>query len=126
MKNGPYELIVPPDDYPGKRYRGRYAYEHRVTWWKKTGKNPDDFPMHFIHHANESRRDNDENNLHLMDKGEHQRHHNKNRAMPLDNRSCRHCGDAFQCKSYSPKQFCSLRCVGLYNYPARYSQTHSI
>lgn len=34
VKNGPYELVIAPEEYPGKKYRGRYAYEHRVNYWR--------------------------------------------------------------------------------------------
>ena len=55
MKNGAYELIVPPPAYPGKRYRGKYAYEHRVNWWCHTGQNPDNFPDAVVHHKDEKK-----------------------------------------------------------------------
>lgn len=41
MRCGPYILIIPPPEYPGKKYRGRYAYEHHVVWWENTGGDPD-------------------------------------------------------------------------------------
>ena len=69
MKNGPYELVIPPPEYPGKRYRGRYAYEHRVNWWRKTKKNPDDFDGLIVHHKNDKKRDNSPDNLEQMLRG---------------------------------------------------------
>jgi len=38
MKNGPYEMVIAPEEYPGRRYRNRYVYEHQLVWWKNTGK----------------------------------------------------------------------------------------
>lgn len=74
MKNGPYELIVPPSEYPGKRYRGRYAYEHRVEFWKRHGRLPEEGNV--VHHRNEKKRDNDWKNLQEKTVGEHNADHN--------------------------------------------------
>ena len=35
MKNGPYILVAALETYPGKKYRGKYCYEHHMVWWKK-------------------------------------------------------------------------------------------
>jgi hypothetical protein len=78
LKNGPYELIVAPDDYPGRRYRGRYAYEHHVVWWQNTGKLPR--PGYYIHHQDEDKRNNRFSNLTEMLSHEHSAHHNPVRA----------------------------------------------
>ena len=75
MKNGPYELVVPPYRYPGKRYRGRYAYEHHVVWWETTGQAVGDGFV--VHHKNGDRRDNDFGNLEVLPKGEHTGLHNQ-------------------------------------------------
>jgi hypothetical protein len=69
MKNGDYNLIIAPIDYPGKRYRGRYAYEHIVEFWKTTGRLP--IPGHIIHHDNENKRDNVFCNLKEIQNGVH-------------------------------------------------------
>lgn len=61
MRNGPYEMVVAPAGYPGKKYRGRYVYEHQLVWWKKTGKL---VPLGFVlHHKNEHKRHNVFSNL---------------------------------------------------------------
>ena len=71
MKNGSYTLIIAPKNYPGKKYRDRYCYEHHYVYWKKykrTVKNGE-----VIHHKNENTRDNDINNLELISYKEQQK-----------------------------------------------------
>ena len=75
MKNGPYELVVAPQDYPGMKYRGRYCYEHHLVYWQSHGILPG--PGEVIHHINEDRRDNSISNLELMDGGEHTGNHHR-------------------------------------------------
>jgi len=117
MKNGPYELIVPPPEYPGKRYRGRYAYEHRVNWWAETGLNPDDYQDCVVHHKNEKKRDNIPVNLDLMDGIDHRRHHARPRTM--HKHQCLHCGTTFERRAGVKPTFCSRRCIGLYCHRGR-------
>lgn len=73
MRNGPYELIIAPDDYTGKLYRERYAYEHHVVYWQHTGHilKEDEH----IHHRNERKRDNRFENLKLTKRTDHVKHH---------------------------------------------------
>jgi hypothetical protein len=114
MKNGPYELVKPPADYPGKRYRGRYAYEHRVVWWQKTGQNPDEFPDHNIHHIDENKRNNDPANLEMIEGAEHSSHHHgTGETMVL--MVCGHCERDFEVelRNSHTRRFCSRRCIGL-------------
>lgn len=68
MRNGNYELVLAPEDYPGRKYRGRYCYEHRLVVWQKTGQLPDDL---VIHHINENKRDNRISNLQVLTREEH-------------------------------------------------------
>ena len=75
MKNGDYILIVPPEEYPGKRYRGRYAYEHQVVWWLNTGMTvPEGY---CVHHKNEQKHDNSFANLEIISSSQHARSHVK-------------------------------------------------
>ncbi len=88
MKNGPYELIKPPANYPGKRYRGRYAYEHHVVFWLSTGIcAPKGYE---IHHLNGDHRDNRIKNLKLVTSEEHKAIHSALRH--LDSRVVATCG----------------------------------
>ena len=64
MRNGPYELVVAPPGYPGMKYRGRYAYEHIVVFWRRTGRMP--HPGYVVHHKNGDHRDNRWENLEEM------------------------------------------------------------
>lgn len=126
MRNGNYELIIPPEDYPGKRYRGRYAYEHRVNWWRKTGQNPDDMPNSVVHHKDERRRNNAGTNLERQTRSEHTRQHmlkqRRKHGLPRMNKFvCEYCSVAFERRIGKRYRFCSRECIGLFNFPARYS-----
>lgn len=79
MKNGPYELIKVPNGYPGKRYRGRYAYEHHVNWWINTGQTI--LNGYEIHHKNGDHHDNDFSNLQLVTSSEHKKLHGLQRTL---------------------------------------------
>lgn len=75
MKNGPYELILAPADYPGKRYRGKYAYEHHVVYWYHLGIIPTREEV--VHHINGIKRDNRIENLSLESLSKHSSLHHK-------------------------------------------------
>lgn len=78
MKNGPYELVAAPTEYPGFKYRGKYCYEHHLVWWRTTGEiieNP-----YCIHHKNEDKRDNSFSNLEKLTKSDHTSLHGFERA----------------------------------------------
>lgn len=120
MKNGPYELIIAPAKYPGKRYRDRYAYEHHVVWWRSTGAVP---PKGFeIHHINGDHRDNRIDNLALLTEKEHRTvHANLSRKPPIEFK-CDFCGKVkeifardlrFRRKKNKNGVFCSRKCGGL-------------
>jgi len=80
MRNGPYELVVAPADYPGKRYRGRYVYEHHLVWWQHTGEVVPE--GHVVHHKNEHKRDNRFDNFELQAKPLHDAAHGRLRRGP--------------------------------------------
>lgn len=73
MKNGKYTLIVAPNGYPGKHYRGRYSYEHTVEFWKKEKRLP--LAGHVVHHINGLYTDNSWDNLEEMLRSDHSLHH---------------------------------------------------
>ena len=74
MKNGPYELVIAPDDFPGKKYRDIYCYEHTLVWWINTGVIPKSNEI--IHHKQPgNKRDNRFENLELLTNSEHAKLH---------------------------------------------------
>lgn len=121
MKNGPYELVVAPTHYPGKKYRGRYAYEHHVKWWAKHGPIPKGYE---IHHKNGDHRDNRLRNLQLLTRQEHTVIHAEMMRKPLVKLSCPSCTKdvlvaprnyRFHTKNGRKNFFCSRQCSGKYN-----------
>jgi hypothetical protein len=91
MRNGLYELVVAPAAYPGKRYRGRYVYEHQLVWWEHTGTI---VPSNFvIHHKDENKRNNVFSNLEKVERGSHVTFHHKPAASIV--MRCSWCGSNF-------------------------------
>lgn len=77
MKNGPYELVIAPADYPGMKYRGRYIYEHILVWWQNTGEILSDDEV--VHHKDENKRNNVFDNLEKKTRSKHAAEHDPNR-----------------------------------------------
>lgn len=75
MKNGDYILVIAPDNYPGKKYRNRYCYEHHLIYWQHYGIVPNENEI--IHHKDGNKHNNDINNLVLITKKEHDSYHNR-------------------------------------------------
>lgn len=73
MKNGDYILVIAPDDFPGKKYRNRYCYEHHLIYWQTYGIVPADDEI--IHHINGDKHDNSIENLRLEKRNIHSKHH---------------------------------------------------
>ena len=125
MKNGPYEMIIAPDGYPGKKYRGRYAYEHHIVWWKKHGELPR--KGFEIHHKNGGHRDNRLCNLKLLSGSEHKAlHAEKKHHSALRKVKCGNCGRVFKRLQSAinerlkvrrfGKLFCSISCGAIHQY----------
>jgi hypothetical protein len=74
MRNGPYEMVVAPKGYRGKKYRGKYVYEHRLKAEQKIGRLLKDDEV--VHHKNGVKRDNRMANLGVKTRAEHTRDHN--------------------------------------------------
>jgi len=118
MRNGEYELVKAPDGYPGKKYRGRYCYEHHLVWWETTGSIPGDGEI--IHHKNGKKRDNRYENLELQDHKEHSRYHTSQRGRLVATIKCPFCGEVFERearlthvrKRKVSMTFCSRICIG--------------
>jgi hypothetical protein len=101
MKNGPYTLIIAPVDYPGKKYRNRYAYEHHVVYWKNTGKLLDS--KYVLHHINGNKTDNYFENLKLMYLPEHTKKHNVPRKTILLTCAFCNCNFTIDLRNYKVK-----------------------
>lgn len=117
MKNGPYELVKAPLDYPGKKYRGLYCYEHHLVYWKKHRIVPSNGEV--IHHKNGIKRDNRIQNLELKTVKEHNADHNKK---PPWIGNCDNCFKSIQRMpgniEYKKRMgqkyfFCSIKCQAL-------------
>jgi hypothetical protein len=120
MKNGKYTLIIAPDNYPGKKYRDRYAYEHTVKYWKANGSVPG--PGMEIHHINGDHRDNRIKNLKLVTSMEHRKIHAEVNRVHPHKYDCDNCGKEHQmaARNYRYKWkagqrffFCSTKCQAL-------------
>lgn len=92
MRNGNYTLVIAPDNYPGKKYRGRYIYEHHLVWWQNTNILVPEGYM--IHHRNHKHRDNGFKNLEMINKGSHTSLHNKRGAEKIA-LNCAYCKKPF-------------------------------
>lgn len=108
MKNGPYEMLVAPIEYPGTKYRGRYVYEHQLVWWQNTKQL---VPAGFlVHHKNEQKRDNRFDNLELTTRSSHSREHQLEKAPPPVTVICTHCGIDFALSTqrYNDRSKCKI------------------
>lgn len=122
MKNGPYELVVAPSEWPGKRYRGKYCYEHQLVYWKTHGIVPKDDEL--VHHLNEKKRDNRPENLQLKKRSGHARDHGLEQGITMADLICPNCGIKFAKQKRmthlvgrSKLTFCSRKCIGEFNFP---------
>lgn len=128
MKNGDYILVIAPDDYPGKRYRGRYCYEHYLVYWRTHGVLPK--PNETIHHKNENKHDNSPDNLELRTRGNHTAMHGRERGITMVELRCPTCGKLFTrqkrqthfATSRSNRTFCCRKCAGKFNHLPKQKQ----
>ena len=93
MKNGEYIMIVAPHDYPGKKYRGKYCYEHHLEYWKFTAIVPSKGEN--IHHIDHNKSNNHISNLLLLDAREHRRLHGILQGRKISSLKCQFCGVDF-------------------------------
>ena len=121
MKNGPYELVIAPVEYPGKRYRNRYCYEHHLVWWQNTGALPKEHDE--IHHKDGNKRNNSFDNLALLRKKDHAAHHVSSRGRGMVKLICPTCKKEFVRRRGSTclakranVTFCSRKCSGSFNH----------
>lgn len=120
MKNGNYILVVAPKNYPGKKYRDKYAYEHHVVYWKKHKILVNKGEV--IHHKNGIKTDNRLANLELLSAKNHSNHHNRVAPIELE---CSNCQKKifkkssefdFRTKNGQLFWFCSNQCQAIYQH----------
>lgn len=124
MKNGQYTLVIAPVDYPGRKYRERYCYEHHLVWWQSTGEVISEEEI--IHHINGKHRDNRIENLKKRLRVDHAREHTLARGRTMVRLHCPTCGNIFvrrkgQSHLQKPSNgisFCSRVCIGKFNFGA--------
>ena len=118
MRNGDYELVVAPVDFPGLKYRGRYCYEHTLVYWRNTGRIPG--PTECLHHINEKKRDNCFENLELKTRVTHAKEHGAEQGRVVVQLRCPSCRRVFERerrqthlgKKRGKATFCSRQCSG--------------
>lgn len=93
MRNGDYELVIAPEDYQGKRYRGKYCYAHILAYWEYYHDLPKDGEI--IHHKNGDKRDNRPENLEKVSVLEHISMHTRNHLRKIAIIKCPVCGKCF-------------------------------
>lgn len=93
MINGEYIMVIVPKDYPGKKYRGKYCYEHYLVYWKTYGIVPNEDEI--IHHKNEDKHFNVPENLELMKRKDHSSLHKENLQNSLVLLKCPGCQRMF-------------------------------
>jgi hypothetical protein len=124
MRNGPYILVVAPPEYPGKRYRGRYVYEHHLVWWQNTGELVTG--KFLVHHKSTDKHNNAFSNLEKKTRSQHS--HDHARPMAMVSFACPWCKKRRTMGRYvyrqrknsnkSGKVFCSRSCGTQYQFNA--------
>lgn len=113
-------MVVAPDNYPYKKYRGKYCYEHILVYWLNYG----DIPVGYeIHHKDKNKRNNDPDNLEMLTSEEHRRIHTNERKKTMVKLKCPSCESIFtkhKRKTHLSRggnlTFCSKQCVGKFNF----------
>ena len=115
-----YYVVRKPAGYLGSTLIwGRYVYEHRLIMEHVLGRllRPDEV----VHHCNGDRLDNRPENLDLMTKAQHLRHHNRMRGKKVAVMRCPCCGSLFErarnethlVKHGPVATYCSRVCAGV-------------
>ena len=117
MINGDYILVKAPEDFIGKKYRGRYCYEHHLVYWQHYHIVPKDDEV--IHHIDGNKHNNDISNLELISKSEHSANHTRKRGKTMVLLRCPACQKEFvrvKSNTYLVKSnsvtCCSRACIG--------------
>lgn len=125
MKNGNYELVIAPQNYPGKKYRDKYCLEHTLVWWQNTKILPKKNEV--LHHKNGNKRDNHFKNLKLFTRKKHDKYHGaKSIERYRIKCTCPICRNTFIIRggqyrvrlkrNVMKKVFCSRSCATIYQF----------
>lgn len=93
MKNGEYILVKAPPNFPGKKYRNKYCYEHHLNYWLKYNILPKDDEI--IHHKDGNKHNNNPDNLELLKRSKHSSNHSSKRGITMVTMLCPVCGKQF-------------------------------
>ena len=121
MKNGDYILVLAPENFPGKRYREKYCFEHHLVYWNYYHIIPTKDQI--IHHINGDKQNNSISNLTLMSRREHSRMHSLRKGKTFVTLKCPFCHKVFDrakvcthlTKSKNKFTFCSRSCAAKYS-----------
>ena len=115
MINGDYILVKAPKNYIGKKYRGKYCYEHHLVYFQKYGIIPQ--KREIIHHKNGNKHDNRIENLELLSTNKHTQFHHTKEKIKLVKIQCPNCGKRFITErrlsliiKQTKSQCCSRKC----------------
>lgn len=116
MINGDYIMVVAPENYPGKKYRNKYCYEHVLNYWLHYNVLPNKNEV--IHHKDGNKHNNDISNLELLTNNKHVSKHVSERLKTFGKFICPVCGKEFvkeKRKSHLSKNgvatYCSRSCA---------------
>lgn len=129
MKNGDYIMVIAPPEFPGKKYRSKYCYEHHLVYWQTYGIIPD--KNEIIHHKDENKHNNDPGNLELKTRKKHSQEHNFQRGKVMVELKCPYCQNNFikeKRQTYLQKPnvnytCCSRKCLGSFTHLSKIEQT---
>jgi hypothetical protein len=94
VKNGGYDIVLAPEDYPGLKYRGCYCQVHVLAYWRATGDYPSQGEV--IHHIDLDRTNHNPINLTKMTNKDHSSLHNRLHPGKLDILTCSYCNTEFE------------------------------
>ena len=124
MKCGKYILVKAPENYPGRKYREKYCYEHHLIWWKKYGRLPEKGKC--LHHKDENTHNNIISNLEEINWKEHCGLHTRNRGRELVKLKCPECGNIFikgknhtHLQNINKATFCCRICSGKFKFRSK-------
>ena len=131
MINGDYILVVAPENYPYKKYRDRYCYEHILNYWLEYGEIPEG---NQIHHKDENKHNNNPNNLESLSAYDHKYIHAKT-GVTMVILKCPSCGKVFEKRKghthltksrKSVYTACSRKCSGYFSHLSNVEQQKRI